>query len=256
MERGSRTTADDFGPEIVSDRILDFITRKKDQPFFVFWPTNLPHHEYVEETGKWLRPDVPVLDGEKRATQRHLAGSLASNIAYLDGKLGRIQTQLAKLGIADNTIIIYTADNGTAGYGKGRPEGSAAVRVPFVVGGGGVSALGARDELIDFTDVLPTLLDLSGACPAAGLDGRSFAPLLRGEPFSGREWIYSSGELQGKQKGTIGRWIRDERWLLDAAGQLWDCGDKCDESEFSRAPVDAPATAVTTQRLQAFAPKE
>lgn len=254
--KGVPTTEKDFGPEIECERILDFITRKKDKPFFVFWPTNLPHHEFVESTGKWARPDVPELDVNGKPTGKRIAASLASNMAYLDAKLGMIQRHLKTLGIYENTVIIYTGDNGTAGYGKGKPESSKAVRVPFVVGGGGVTGLGARDEMIDFTDILPTVLDLAGAKLPTGFDGHSFAPLLRGKPFTGRKWIFSSGELQGKHKGVIGRWIRDDRWLLDASGQLWDCGEERNETLFRKVNADESDASATIKRLKALGPRK
>ena len=253
--KGVPSTANDFGPEIECERILDFISRKKNGPFFVFWPTNLPHHEFVEKTGRWARPDVPELDTKGKPTGNRIAGSLESNLAYLDAKMGQIHRHLKDLGIAGNTIFIYTADNGTAGYGKGIPDSSKAVRVPLIVGGGHVPPLGARDEMIDFTDILPTLLDLAGATAPKGLDGRSFAPLLNGRPFAGREWIYSSGELQRRLQGTIGRWVRDERWLLDASDQLWDCGKERDEKHYRRVSPDAPDAAATIKRLKSKAPR-
>ena len=62
-------------------------------------------------------------------------------------------------------------------------------------------------------------------------DGRSFAPLLRGEPFTGREWIHSF-------LGTA-RWLRDRRWLLDGEGQFYDCGDSRDEIAGYRDVTDS-----------------
>jgi arylsulfatase A len=254
---GIPTTAENFGPEIVSGHILDFITRHKDRPFFVLWTAHLPHHEFVEKTGGWARPDVPELDENFAPTGKRVPASLASNLAYLDGKLGGIRRHLQTLGIAERTIMIYTADNGTADKppDKGVPQRSVAVRVPFVVGGGGVPALGARDEMTDFTDVLPTLLDLAGAEIPAGIDGRSFAPLLRGGSFTGREWIHSSGGLQHEYRGKTGQWTRDRRWLLDADGRLWDCADHRDPNRYRAVPAGAPGAADTIRRLKALGPK-
>jgi len=82
---------------------------------------------------------------------------------------------------------------------------------------GRVKAVGPCDELVDFSDVLPTLADLAGAeLPRDWvLDGKSFAPVLRGEPGP-REWIFSCYATR--------RFLRDKRWLLDGDGKLWDCG--------------------------------
>lgn len=250
---GIPTKESDFGPEIVCGRMLDFITENKERPFFVFWPTNLPHHEFNEAEDRWYRPDVPELDEHGLPTGKIIPGSLKSNLEYLDGKLARIRQHLTKLGIADNTIIIYTTDNGTAGYGKGKAKSSIAVRVPLVVGGDSVPKLGARDELVDFSDILPTLLELAGGNPPEGIDGHSFAPLLKGSPFRGRTYIHSQGALQSppEQKGTIGEWTRDGRWLLDANDDLWDCGDKRDERKYRKADMNTEPAKEAMARLKA-----
>ena len=83
---------------------------------------------------------------------------------------------------------------------------------------------GPCNALVDFADVLPTLAELAGARLPEGyaLDGTSFAPLLQGKPFPGREWIHSF-------LGTA-RWLRDQRWLLDGDGKFYDCGNSRDET--------------------------
>lgn len=78
------------------------------------------------------------------------------------------------------------------------------------------------DELIDFSDMLPTLAELAGAELPKGvaIDGRSFAPLLRGERGNPREWIFSYLAYE--------RMLRDKRWLLEGSGKFFDCGDNRD----------------------------
>lgn len=250
--KGIPTTTSDFGPEIMTRRMLEFISRHKDEPFFVFWPTNLPHHEFNDEGNKWVRPDVPVLDDNGQATSQRIDGSLKSNLEYLDGKLAQIRRHLVQIGIAEHTIIIFTADNGTAGFGKGKAETSIAVRVPLVIDGGGVPAIGARQELVDFTDFIPTFLELAGSPPSGTLDGLSLAPLLRGNPFQGRRYIQSHGALQfpPERKGDIGSWVRDDRWLLDANGDLWDCGKEHDERKFRKAALHSAEAQAALSRLK------
>lgn len=251
--KGVPTTKVDFGPEIVSELLFDFITRNKSNPFFVFWPTNLPHHEYDESNDKWYRPDVPALDQEGVATKQRIPGSLKSNLEFLDGKLGRLQNLLKELGIQDNTIVVYTTDNGTAGYGKGRPENSIGIRVPLVVAGGGIPPIGPRDELVDFTDLFPTFLDLTNAKTMDSLSGHSFAPLLKEKTFIPRKYIHSHGGLQfpHERQGELGTWVRDERWLLDANGDLWDCSDGRDEKKYQKANLESEEAQSALSRLLA-----
>lgn len=136
---------------------------------------------------------------------------------------------------------MFTCDNGTAGYGKGRVEQEKGARVPLIVNCPGlVRGLGPTDELVQFADILPTLADLANADFPEGyvLDGRSFAPLLRGDEYRGRDWIFSYYATH--------RMLRDRRWLLDGRGRLYDCGDGRDETGYedvteSQAPEVAEA---------------
>jgi arylsulfatase A-like enzyme len=134
-------------------------------------------------------------------------------VGYLDAQIGRIRAELARLGVADRTIIMFTADNGTANGDKGSYDRDRGLRVPFVVAGGPVPALGESRALIDFTDIWATAAELTGyAGPARG-DGHSFAPLLLGRPFVPRETI--------RMAMNNARWIRDADWLLDGTGRFW-----------------------------------
>lgn len=230
---GVPTRPDDFGPQLECDFITRFIGRSADaKPFFVYHAAFLPHKWPATVTPRgpqWEYAQVPEHDSTGRATGARIPpappGTLADNLAWFDASMGRLIGSLERLGIADRTIIMLTADNGTAGYGKGKLTSEVALRVPFIVWGPGhVPARGPVDALIELTDVLPTLLDLAGRPPAkeAPLDGVSFAPLLRGEAFAGRQMIFS-------YSGTA-RWLRDARWMLDGTGKLWDCGDSRDDT--------------------------
>jgi len=222
---GVPTTPDDFGPDMEVARLNAFVRDHKDAPFFVYWPTNLIHMEH-REGGTWHYTDVPELDAEGRPTGGRVPGSCKATTEYLDHLVGRILANLDETGLRERTIVLFIGDNGTAEYGKNRLQSEIAIRVPYIAyGPGRVRALGARDELVDLTDVLPTLLDLADSAPPEGyaLDGRSFAPLLFGEPFTPRDWIYA--------QLNEARWLRDTRWLLDGSGRFYDCGDARDDTQ-------------------------
>ncbi len=225
--RGIPTGPDDFGPEIELDSLLTFLNNKSDRPFFCFWPTNLPHHEYDGNTSTWFQPDVPEYDRTGQRTGKRIPGTMKSNLEFVDQALGRIFKTLAETKQMDNTIIFLAGDNGTAGYGKGKPGSEIAVHVPFMVYGPGmVKQKGMSDVLVDFTDLLPTFLDLAGYKTnyTRDMDGHSFAPYLKGRKFEPRQWI--SAQLDRS------RWIRTREWLLDGNGQLWFCGKETDERKF------------------------
>ncbi len=220
---GIPTKEDDFGPDIHANLILDFMKRNQEEPFFVYWPTFLPHKDFNDNT--WAYTSVPELDADGNKTGGRTPGSLKSTLEYLDHLLGRILDGVQELGLAEDTIVVFTGDNGTSPYGKCRFEDERGPRVPFVVWGlGRVQPRPLSDVLIDFTDVVPTLTELSGGTIPrdAGLDGHSFAPYLLGKPFTERETVFC--------QFYDGRWVRDKRFLLDARGNYYDCGDNRNES--------------------------
>ncbi len=211
------TGPDDYGPDIYTDFIIDFVKRNKDKPFFVYYPMALTHGPF------YATPDtVKSEDGKFK----NLRTNFKANVEYMDKLVGRIVEALDSMGLRDNTIVFFTGDNGTGGDGKGQYTELGA-RVPMIVNCPGVVKASNKpsDELVDLSDILPTLADFAGAKPPEGIDGRSFAPLLRGQKGPTREWIYSY--LADRQI------LRTKRWLLEDngpghPGRLFDCGDSRD----------------------------
>ncbi len=233
---GVPTTDADFGPDLEADRIQAFLretaARGGDaaKPFFVFWTPNLPHmdHELNRGAQPWAYTTTPPIPGRGQSldAQGRVPGSLANSVEYLDHLLGRVLDTVDELGLTRDTIVVYAGDNGTTGYGKGRFENEVGPRVPFVVSAPGFpeAARGAQDAMIDFTDVLPTLADLAGVTlgPDRDVDGHSFAPLITGGAFEPRRYVLC-------EFGN-GRWLRDERYLLDAFGRFFDTHGGRDET--------------------------
>ena len=213
------TQPDDYGPDIFTNFVIDFIKRHRDKPFFVYYPMCLTHGPF------YATPDTVKSEDEKFKNDRRR--NFKANVEYVDKLVGRIVETLEANGLRKNTVVLFTGDNGTGGQGKGQPTELGA-RVPMIANGPGlVKPLGARDELVDLSDILPTLADFAGAkLPRRHIiDGRSFAPLLRGEKGPAREWIYSY--LGDRQI------LRTKRWLLedngpDHPGRFFDCGDSRD----------------------------
>jgi len=223
-DKGIKTSPDDFGPDIEVQHLLAFIDKNKQRPFFAYWATNLPHKQYSPEA-KWHYTDVPELTPDGTPTGKRVPGSLKSNVEYADHLIGKILSALTTAGVLDNTLVIITADNGTADYGKNVLTSEVGPRVPFIVAGPGVKKQGPSDHLVSLADVFPTLVELCGAKVRADYDfnGASFARALRGERGKGRNWLYSHL--------ASGTWIRNDRWLKDAAGNFWDCGTNRDETK-------------------------
>ena len=217
------TTEDQYGPDMYTDFVIDFATRNKDKEFFIYYPMALTHGPFFATP-----MSKPNAVDKFRNSKKDYFGE---NVEYTDYLVGRIVKAITDLGLRDDTIIIFTGDNGTGGEGKNTPTELGA-RVPFIVNcPGRVKEIGASDALIDTSDVMPTLVELAQTKLPDGhkIDGTSFAPILRGEQTDTREWIFSF--VADK------RILRTKRYLLennstDNFGKLFDCGENRDGSGY------------------------
>jgi arylsulfatase A-like enzyme len=164
---------------------------------------------------------------------------------------------------------MFTTDNGTTGHYFSHHEGRELIRekvfsrigerdlqgkkgtftdwgmrVPALISWPGhIEAGSTSDALIDLSDLLPTFVDLAGEeTPGFPLDGKSFAPLLLGEEFQSREWVY--GEAKGKQG------IRTRDWKLVSNGQLFDMENDPEEQNPILAEDDTEASANAREKLE------
>jgi len=232
---------DDYGPDIFADFAIDFMTRHKDDPFFVYFPMALTHSPYYTTPDNTKGPKDHF---------KNLRENWRANVEYADKIVGRLLSALERLGLSEDTIVMFTGDNGTGHNGKARPTELGA-RVPMVVyGKGRVKATGSTLELADLSDVLPTLCDLSGA-PVPDdrpIDGTSFAPLLDGRPGKRREWIYSYIADR--------RILRDKRWLWEDnsplhRGRFYDCGTSRDGTGYREVTdSEEPEVVAARQRFE------
>ncbi len=212
------TTKDDYGPNIYSDYLADFIRRKRDRPFLAYYPMALTHGPHVPS------PDTVKADADKHVASK---ANYKGAVEYMDKIVGKMVKALEDAGVRENTVILYTGDNGTAGEGKGDPTELGA-RVPMIANCPGlIPARPASPELMDLSDFFPTLAAFAGAPLPRGkrLDGRSLAGYLRGESPAPREWIHSFIADR--------RIFRTKRFLLEDNsplhwGRLYDCGSSRD----------------------------
>ena len=193
----------DFGPEIVSQYGLDFIERshKHGHNFLLYYPMILTHCPFspTPNSPEWAVDDTTVMAYKGQA---HYFEDMMS---YTDDIIGKINGKLEELGIRDNTIILFTGDNGTdvpvvsqldkrlVAGAKGEST-DAGTRVPLVVQWPNEIPAGqVNKDLVDLSDVLPTICEASRIdIPATlDIDGRSFLPQLKGEKGNPREWIYN-----------------------------------------------------------------
>jgi arylsulfatase A len=227
--KAKELSANQYLPDVMHDFIIDFISRNKDKPFFLYYPMSHIH-------GPILRtPDSkPGADADEL---------YRDNVTYMDKLVGKLMSELDHMHLRENTLVVFTGDNGTARFGveaatvNGRAisgkkgsmlEGGS--RVPFAASWPGVTPAGkVNHDLIDFSDFFATFAELAGAKLPEGvkLDSHSFAPQLRGDKGTPRDWVYV--ELNGKS------YVRDPRYKLTNAGEFFDLS----EAPFIETPVPA-----------------
>ena len=234
-KKGSRTYKGRFGTDIFVDFLIDFMRRHKDRPMMLYFPMCLTHGPL---TNTPLDPDA------SGNLERHKA-----MVRYTDLAVGRIVKALDDLKLRNNTIVFFTADNGTAKKITARMNGrivkggkatlgEPGVRAPFIVNCPGLVPAGVvTDALTDFTDMLPTFAELAGTgIPAdIAIDGCSIAKLILGKgKDSPRRWIMAMGFgaaklAEGRVVGVkqfADRSVRDKQyklWVLDGkSARLFD----------------------------------
>lgn len=248
---GLKKYPDAYGPDLFVDFVNDFIERKKDEPFFVYFPMALTHDPFVPT------PDSPEWSSDRyKKNIEHFSDM----VTYMDKSVGRILAKLEELGLRENTLVLFTGDNGTdrdmkhsrmadgrviAGM-KGSPV-DAGTRVPLIASWPGVVPRGAVSEnLIDFSDFLPTLVEFTDATLPQDrvIDGRSFADQLRGKAGNPRDWVYCFYEPKW---GNFDRSVfaRNQRWKLYETGAFYDiANDEDEKSPIANADLSDESRAV------------
>lgn len=232
-----------YAPDLISARALKFVRENRARPFFLYYPTTVPHlalqvpeDSLREFAGRF--PETPYTGGRGYLPHRTPRAAYAAMITRMDREVGRILDLVKELGLDENTIFVFTSDNGPlynqlggtdaeffnshAGF-RGR-KGSyyeGGFRVPCLVRWKGRIAPGSlSDRVTGFEDWLPTLLELIGepASTPTGIDGISFAPTLLGKRQEARPFLYrESPGYGGQQCARIGDWKAIRTNLNDKA---------------------------------------
>jgi len=212
-----------YGPEVNAAFLIDFIQNQaaNNRPFLAYYTCLLPHF-----------PWVPTPDSKDKryvfpnATHKGDPRYFPDMVRYLDHNVGRLMLAIEKAGVADNTVVIFVADNGTQQgltnvWGDGRVvhggKGTMTdlgTRVPLILRWPGKVEPGTvSGDMVDFVDFLPTLCEIAAApLPDQTIHGQSFLPQLLGEPHTPREWIHVQDKTQ--------RHIRSGTHILTDNGQL------------------------------------
>ena len=216
----------EYGPDIVNDFILDYIDRQKTEPFLIYYPMILTHDPFVPT------PDSNFRDEEKYKNNPIFFKDM---VEYTDKIVGRIIDKLEQSNLRENTLIIFIGDNGThksitTQMGDSEIQGdkgkttSAGTHVPMITSWKKFkSAESTCEDLIDFTDFLPTLLEAAGQKNdnIPHKDGQSFLPQIKGLPGKPRKWIFCDYDPKwGKRPKK--RYTQTKRWKLYENGGFYD----------------------------------
>ncbi len=225
-----------YGPKLVNDFALDFITRHKDRSFFLYYPMILTHSPFQPT------PDGPGWDPEAVGDRINQDDKhFADMTAYMDTMIGRLDAKLAELGIRDNTLLIFLGDNGTHSSLTSRFRGSdyrggkgsttrRGTHVPLIVSWPAAIDQGSvNGDLISSVDVLPTLCEAAGVSVPEGTDGVSFLPQLRGQEGAPRRWIYFWYSPRQRPDMTVREFALDHRYKPYRDGRFFDLAADPDE---------------------------
>jgi arylsulfatase A-like enzyme len=227
-----------YAPELIHQRALQFIEKNKDKPFFLFYPNVIPHAELLlpEENlasfrGKFL-PEKEYKGAEPGSagfregpygTQPESHAAFAAMVTLLDKQVGEILGKLKELGLEQNTLVIFSSDNGPhleggadpdyfdsngqlKGYKRDLYEGG--FRVPMIAFWEGKIVAGSTsDHISAFWDFLPTAAEIAGVQPSEITDGISYLPALLGKEQKQHDYLYwEFHELKGRQAVRKGDW--------------------------------------------------
>ena len=252
----------EYGPQVCTDFICDFIDKNKKSPFLVYYPMILTHCPFdpTPDSRDWdpKRLGSTNYKGDLRNYKQHFGDM----INYADKLVGQIISQLERSDIRDNTLVIFTGDNGTdqpivsswnnttVAGGKGRMT-DAGTHVPLVANWPGVIKPGVvSQDLVDFSDFMPTLCEATATEVPVGLtlDGHSFFPQLRGEKGMPREWIYCWYSRNGRPPAQ--EWSRNQRYKLYRSGDFYDISrDRLEKNALVELSPEAQQARLTLQEV-------
>jgi arylsulfatase A len=219
----------EYGPDLINDFVLDFITRHKEGPFFLYYSMMLAHAPFQPT------PDSPDWNPQARDEKVKDAKYFGDMVAYADKLVGRVEAKLEELGIRENTLVIFLGDNGTGAGITSRFEGreirggkgqtiKRGMHVPLIANWPGHIAAGSvNDNLVASTDFLPTICDAAGAkLPTAmPADGQSFYAQLLGQTGTPRETLYC-WYARGAAMKNVREFAMTKQYKLYRDGRFFD----------------------------------
>ena len=272
-----------YAPELIQEKAIEFLETYKDSTFFMYVPTIIPHAELVapeavlaKYRGKYAPEKVfeGTDDGPEyrlgfyeSQTESHAA--FVAMIEIMDNQVGEIMDKVKELGLEDNTIVVFTSDNGPHTEGGADPkyfnsngpfkgvkrdlyEGG--IRVPMMIKWPGKIKPGSKSDLISaFWDVLPTFSEVADVPVPSNLDGISFLPTLLDNASEQKQHDYLYWEFHergGRQAIRKGKWKAVKYKVLknpNAPIELYDLS--VDEGEQNNVASEHPEVVKDMERI-------
>jgi len=219
---------DDYAPAAMIEEAEGSIREHREDPFFLYFPSPIPHaglqapQEYVDRYPREWDPE-PYLGTAGYVPTPRPRATYAAMISYLDASVGRLRATVEELGLGQDTVILFTSDNGTTFNGGcdreffnslGELRGTkctvyeGGLRVPTIAWWPGrVKAGSESDHIGGSWDFLPTLAEIGGARAPKGIDGLSFMPAMLGQEQRDHEYLYFEYPERDRQQALImGDW--------------------------------------------------
>jgi arylsulfatase A-like enzyme len=213
----------EYSADLITAEALKWVEQNKDVPFFLYYAPTIPHANNEGGREGMEAPDLGEYANTDWPPQQK---AHAAMISRLDADVGRLMALLERLGIANNTLIFFSSDNGPHREGGNDPDFNdsngplkgikrdlteGGIRVPFIAHWPEKIKPGTSDFVGSFQDVLPTLTELGGVTTAvpSNIDGLSIVPTLLGQTATQKqhEYLYwAFYERGGAQAARMGRW--------------------------------------------------
>lgn len=259
------TTENDYGPDLVCNFALDFIEENKDRPFMLYLPMMLVHDPFQATPAT---PGIASMSLKEKFTTK--TDNFKPMVEWMDHQVGLVLGKLKELGLEENTLVIFTGDNGTGraittrmkdgsviAGGKGLST-DAGIHVPLIVQWKGkIKGGSVCSDLIDFTDFMPTLAEVAGASLPKGPrfvpDGRSFLPQLLGKKGNPRDWVFFHYDRNPEVAANNpeykrARFVRSQEYKLYETGEMYNV--KKDPLEQNNIVVDKQSKLEKSERVK------
>jgi len=199
--------------KVIDGLLAEHAKNRAAQPLCLICADNGPH--VVWETNRSYKPEtlpLPPITVDTPITRTAMANYF-QDITSTDARLGEVMASAKKHGFEENTLFVYTSDQGPEWPHSKWTVYDSGLRVPFVARWPGkIKANTVTDAMISFTDVTPTLVDVAGGKPVEGLDGSSFQDVLLGKTKNFRTEIFASHTGDGEMNVFPQRGLRDLRY--------------------------------------------